>query len=111
MNLENSNVTLAQAYAQKAAALPDNIIISEIMERNNRIADSLVTGLRNLEANVTSLTSDSQEQIPQEGTIQEINDSVMSLNDTLAEAVTVRVESDQQNNATMWALVLAADDY
>jgi len=35
----------------------------------------------------------------------------MSLNDTLAEAVTVRVESDQQNNATMWALVLAADDY
>jgi len=63
MNLENSNVTLAQAYAQKAAALPDKIIISEIMERNNRIADSLVTGLRNLEANVTSLTSDSQEQI------------------------------------------------
>src|SRR5215203_5355474 len=59
----NSNVTLAQAYAQKAAALPDNIIISEIMERNNRIADSLVTGLRNLEANVTSLASDSQEQI------------------------------------------------
>jgi hypothetical protein len=31
----------------------------------------------------------------------------MSLNDTLAEAVTVRVETDQQNNATMWALVLA----
>jgi hypothetical protein len=106
MNLENNNVTLAQAHAQKAAALPDNLTISEIRERNNRIADSLVTGLRNLEANVTSLTSDSQEQIPQ-ATIQGINESVMSLNDTLAEALTVRVETDQQNNATMWALVLA----
>jgi hypothetical protein len=31
----------------------------------------------------------------------------MSLNDTLAEAVTVRVESEQQNNATTWALALA----
>jgi hypothetical protein len=62
--------------------------------------------LEQLEANVTSLTSGSQEQIPPD-TIQAINESVMSLNDTLSEAVTVRVESDQQNNATMWALVLA----
>lgn len=106
MNLENNNVTLAQAHAQKAAALPDNDTIGEIRERNNRIADSLVIGLRNLEANVTSLTSGSQEQIPQD-TIQGINESVMSLNDTLAEAVTVRVETAQRNNATMWAMVLA----
>ena len=106
MNLENNNVTLAQAHAQKAAALPDNNTIGEIRERNNRIADSLVIGLRNLEANVTSLTSGSQEQIPQD-TIQGINESVMSLNDTLAEAVTVRVETNQRNNATMWAMVLA----
>jgi hypothetical protein len=106
MNLENNNVTLAQAHAQKAAALPDNDTSGEIRERNNRIADSLVIGLRNLEANVTSLTSGSQEQIPQD-TIQGINESVMSLNDTLAEAVTVRVETAQRNNATMWAMVLA----
>ena len=56
MNLENNNVTLAQAHAQKAAALLDNFTISEIRERNNRIADSLVSGLGQLEANVTSLT-------------------------------------------------------
>jgi hypothetical protein len=31
----------------------------------------------------------------------------VSLNDTLAEAVTVRVESEQQNNATTWAMALA----
>ncbi len=36
-----------------------------------------------------------------------MNQSVASLNDVLAEAVTVRVESDQQDNATMWASVLA----
>ena len=106
MNLENNNVTLAQAHAQKAAALLDNFTISEIRERNNRIADSLETGLEQLEANVTSLTPDSQEQIPQ-STIQEIDESVMSLNDIISEAVTVRVEGDQQNNATMWASVLA----
>ena len=106
LNLENNNVTLAQTHAQRAAVLPDNLTLSEIRERNTRIADSLENGLEQLEANVTSLTSGSQQQIPPD-TIQDINESVMSLNDILAEAVTVRVESDQQNNATMWALVLA----
>jgi hypothetical protein len=31
----------------------------------------------------------------------------MSLNDIMAEAVTARVESEQQNNVTTWAMVLA----
>jgi hypothetical protein len=106
MNLESGNVTLAQAHAQKAATLPDNFTISEIRERNNRIADSLVTGLEQIEENVTSLASESQKQVP-EDRIQSINQSVTSLNDVLAEAVTVRVESEQQNNATTWAMVLA----
>ena len=108
MNLENNNVTLAQEHAQKAAFLLDNSTVDEIRERNNRIADSLVLGLGQLEANVTSLASSSQEPmtIPQDS-IQRINESVMSLNDTISEAVTVRVESEQQNNATTWALVLA----
>ena len=35
------------------------------------------------------------------------NETVTTLNDILAEAVTVRIESDQQNNATTWALVVA----
>jgi hypothetical protein len=47
-----------------------------------------------------------QEQIPQDR-IQSISQIVQSLNDTLSEAVTVRVESEQQNNATTWAMVLA----
>ena len=106
LNLQSNNVTLAQAHAQKAATLPDNLTITEIRERNNRIADSLIAGLEQLEQNVTSLAPESQEPIPQDR-IQIINQSVASLNDVLAEAVTVRVESDQLGNATMWASVLA----
>jgi hypothetical protein len=106
MNLENNNATLAQAHAEKASTLLDNFTISEIRERNNRIADSLIAGLEQLEENVSSLSTESQEQIPQDE-IQLINQSVGSFNDILAEAVTARVESEQQDNATMWALVLA----
>lgn len=106
LNLQSNNVTLAQAHAQKAATLPDNLTITEIRERNNRIADSLVAGLEQLEQNVTSLAAELQEPISQDR-IEIINQSVASLNDVLAEAVTVRVESDQQDNATMWASVLA----
>ena len=106
LNLQSNNVTLAQAHAQKAATLPDNLTITEIRERNNRIADSLVAGLEQLEQNLTSLAAEPQEPIPQDR-IEIMNQSVASLNDVLAEAVTVRVESDQLGNATMWASVLA----
>jgi hypothetical protein len=106
LNLQSNNVTLAQAHAQKAATLPDNLTINEIRERNNRIADSVVAGLEQLDQNLTSLAAEPQEPIPQDR-IEIINQSVASLNDVLAEAVTVRVESDQLDNATMWASVLA----
>jgi hypothetical protein len=108
INLENNNATLAQAHTEKASSLLDNITISEIRERNNRIADSLETGLNQLEENVTSLSSAASQgqQIPQDR-IETINETVVSLNDILAEAVTIRVESEQQNNATTWAMVLA----
>jgi hypothetical protein len=108
MNLENNNATLAQAHAEKASSLLSNSTLDEIREVNNRIADSLETGLEQLEENVTSLSlvMQGQQQVPQDRT-QTINDTVTSLNDVLAEAITVRVESDQLNNATTWAMVLA----
>jgi hypothetical protein len=108
MNLENNDATLAQAHAEKASTLLDNSTLEEIREVNNRIADTLETGLERLEQNVTLLASgmQGQQQVPQDR-IQIINDTVRSLNDTLAESVTVRVESDQLNNATTWAMVLA----
>ena len=106
MNLENSNATLARAHAEKASSLLDNDTLGEIRERNNRIADSLETGLKQLEGNVTSLASSaSQGRIPPER-IPSVNQAIMSLNDSMAEAVTVRVEGEQQNNATTWALAL-----
>ena len=106
VNLESNNATLAQAHAEKASIILNNDTLDEIRERNNRIADSLEAGLEQLEGNLTSLASASQGQIPQDR-IQNINQAVMSLNDTMAEAVTIRVEGEQQNNATTWATVLA----
>jgi hypothetical protein len=107
MNLGNNNATLAQAHAEKASILLNNSTLDEIREVNNRIADSLKTGLEQLQQNVTSLFAVSQgQQVPQDR-IQTINETVVSLDNILAEAVTVRVESEQQNNATTWAMVLA----
>jgi hypothetical protein len=106
MNLENNNVTLAQTHAEKASSLLNNSTLDEIWEVNTRIADSLETGLEQLEGNVTALASTPQEQTSQDR-IQNVNETVMTLDDLLAEAVTVRIESDQQNNATTWALVVA----
>ena len=108
ISLENNNAALAQAHAEKASSLLNNSTLDEIREVNNRIADSLETGLAQLEENVTSLSlvMQGQQQVPQDRT-QTINDTVTSLNDILAEAITVRVESDQLNNATTWAMVLA----
>src|ERR671918_526049 len=107
MNLENNNATLAQAHAEKASSLLNNSTLDEIREVNNRIGDSLETGLEQLEENVTSLALVMQGQQVSQDRIQTINGTVTSLNDILAEAVTVRVESEQLNNATTWAMVLA----
>jgi hypothetical protein len=106
IGLENNNATLAQAHAKKASSLLDSNTLSEIQETNNRIANSLETGLEQLVGNATSLASESTGQVSQDR-IQSINQMVMSLNDTMAEAITVRVESDQLNNATTWAMALA----
>jgi hypothetical protein len=107
INLKNNNATLAQAHAEKASSLLDNNTLSEVRERNNRIGNSLESGLEQLVGNVTSsLASTSPEQMPQDR-IQSTNQGVMSLNDIMAEAVTARVESEQQNNVTTWAMVLA----
>jgi hypothetical protein len=108
MNLKNNNVTLAQAHAEKASSLLNNDTLGEVRERNNRIANSLESGLEQLVGNVTSLASSSPGQMSQEqDRLQSINQIVMSLNNTMDEAVTVRVESEQQKNATTWAMALA----
>jgi hypothetical protein len=107
LNLQNNNVTLAQAHVEKVPGLLTNSTLDEIWEVNTRIASGLESGLEQLERNVTSLASlTPQGQLPQDR-MQSIDETVTSINDLLAEAVTVRIESEQQNNATTWALALA----
>ena len=116
-NNNNNSTILAQAHAQKASTLllvDNNDTLGEIREVNNRIADSLEGGLKQLEGNVTALTSSSssisQGQTPSpppQDRIQSINQTVKSLDDILAEAVSARIERTQQDNATTWAMTLA----
>jgi len=110
VNLQNNNVTLAQAHAEKVPGLLTNSTLDEIWEVNTRIASGLESGLEEIEGNVTSMASSSSTpqggQIPQDR-IQSIDETVRSINDLLSEAVSVRIESEQQNNATTWALALA----
>jgi len=107
LNLENNNATLASEHAERAANILSNSTLDEVRERNNRVADTLESSLLQLKDSVTPSSNVTlQEQIPQDR-IQSISQTVQSLNDTLSEAVTVRVESEQQNNATTWAMVLA----
>ncbi|HEX2168839.1 MAG TPA: hypothetical protein VHF65_00940, partial [Nitrososphaera sp.] len=107
MNLQNNNVTLTQSHAEKVPSLLTNSTLDEIREVNTRIASGLESGLEELEGNVTSLASSSSSapqggQIPQDR-IQSVDETVTSINDILAEAVTARIESEQRENATTWA--------
>lgn len=104
VNLQNNNGTMAQDHAGKAASLLDNATLDEIRERNERIANTLLATLAQLENNTTSLAT--QGQISQDA-VQQANQTVMTLNDILGEATTVRTESEQRTNATTWASVIA----
>ncbi|MFL6523629.1 MAG: hypothetical protein ACJ71B_09140 [Nitrososphaera sp.] len=117
-NHNNNSTLLAQAHAQKASTLllvDNNDTLGEIREVNNRIADSLEGGLKQLEGNVTALASSSSSSTsqgqtpspPPQDRIQSINQTVKSLDDILAEAVSARIERTQQDNATTWAMTLA----
>ncbi|MDQ3903571.1 MAG: hypothetical protein M3247_08025 [Thermoproteota archaeon] len=84
----SNNPALAQTQAAKASSLLDNDTRGQIRERNNRTADTLEAGSKQLEGNVTSLlASASQGQTIPQDRIQKMNQSVASLNDILAGAL------------------------
>jgi hypothetical protein len=91
------NATLAAQHAEAAANALDNQTIDEIAERNNRIASELPSLLQNLQNAVTSTPVDTAS----------LNNIISNLDAILAEAVTVRIEQEQLNNATVQAIVLA----
>lgn len=106
INLDTNNITLANDHAERAANMLSNSTLDEISESNIRIADTLETTLLQLRDNVSSLTVVSAEQIPPDR-VQSIDQIVQTLNDTLSEAATVRIESEQRNNSATWAMVIA----
>lgn len=97
-NIANNNVSLAQEHAENAIELLNKTWIKEIEERNHRVADELTTALAELQniqnANVSRPPAD-------------INQKVSDIDAILEEAVTIRIDKEQRNNATIQALALA----
>jgi hypothetical protein len=90
-NLVNNNLSLAQQHAIKAASLlTPTLILIEITEDNQRIADDLITTTNDLQ----KITSASEKQR------QMVNQLVHDINATLSEAVTMRVEQGQGQDSS-----------
>ena len=108
-NLANGNLTLAKEHATRAIELlntqdPVNNVawIDEIAERNQRVANELVTAVSNLE-NITVSPSSSEQQ---QSTTRETNQPIGEIDAILEEAVTTRIDRDQRVNATIQATAL-----
>ena len=89
----STNLTLAKEQGQYARMLVTNNTTKELKERNERISTELLQMLDSLH-NITT---------------QNVDANLTALDDVLAEAVTVRIEKDQLNNATIQALAFAND--
>ncbi len=91
-----SNATLAEEHAEHAHHHLDERTIEEIAERNERLGGDLPAALEALHDSVGNATE------------EDVTIMVQGINDLLAETVTVRIDSEQRNNVTVWALTLAA---
>lgn len=92
-----SNITLSQQHAQDAVEHLDVNITKELAEKNKRVTDDLISELNELQISLKSTP------IP---SVANVSDQVNNLNDTLAEAISARIEPDQLNNSTVKALAL-----
>ncbi|HEX7031534.1 MAG TPA: hypothetical protein VF172_00900 [Nitrososphaera sp.] len=90
-----SNVSLAEEHASHAHQHLDEHTIDEISERNQRLATDLPAAIEDLQLSLANSTA------------QQVEAKIQNINDLLSETVSARVESDQMNNSTVWALVLA----
>jgi hypothetical protein len=92
-----SNIPLSQQHAQDAVEHLDVNTTKELAERNKRVTDDLTSELNELQNSLKATP------IP---SVANITDQVNNLNDTLEEAISVRIEPDQLNNSTVKALAL-----
>lgn len=91
-----SNASLAEEHAAHAHEHLDNHTVEEIAERNERLGRDLPAALEDLQLSLENSTA-----------AEQVSAQVQNINDLLAETVTVRVDSEQLNNSTVWALVIA----
>ena len=92
-----SNITLAQEHAEHATEHLDTNTTKELAERNKRVATDLTTELADLQNAIKAKPAPA---------VQEIRNNISNINDTLQEAVSVRIEKDQLNNSTVNALAI-----
>lgn len=92
----SSNPALAKEHANNAVNQLTSNDTKEISERNSRLATELSNALNNFS---NAFESGSMSQ-------SEISDKVTSINDILADVVNSRVDQEQQENATVKALVV-----
>ncbi len=91
-----SNASVAEEHAAHAHEHLDNHTVGEIAERNERLGRDLPAALEDLQLSLENGTA-----------AEQVSAQVQNINDLLAETVTVRVDSAQLNNSTVWALVIA----
>jgi hypothetical protein len=92
----SNNTALAKEHADHAADQLTSNDTEEISERNSRLADDLNNALNNF-SNAFEFGTPSQ---------TEISDKVTSINDIIADVVNSRIDEEQQENATVKALVV-----
>lgn len=90
-----TNATNAQEHAEHAAEHLSDDLVSEITEKNTRLGRELPASLADLGDSLSNSTA------------QQIDQKIANINDLLAETVSVRIESQQMDNVTMQALVVA----
>jgi len=96
-NLIDNNQSLAKDHLKQINELYTKNIKKEIAERNERIANEISSIIN--ETNIVIEKNNNNNQ--------DISDSVKNFNDVLAEAISVRIDSDALTNATINALHFA----
>ena len=95
-NLIDNNQSLAKDHLKQIKDLYTKNIKKEIAERNERIANE-----------ISSIINETNIVIEKNNNNQDISDSVKNFNDVIAEAISVRIDSDALTNATINALHFA----
>jgi hypothetical protein len=106
-NLANGTIDLAKEHAIRAIGLlnstdPINNVTwkDEIAERNQRVANGLVSAVSNLE-NITMPSSPSEQQ--QQSIFNDTTQLTDEIDAIIEDAITSRIDSDQRGNATIQA--------